>query len=107
VEVYTDCQGDHDVIFLGLCFTEYGLLVLFSILVAYQTQKHIGIHHKHLESAVINLSTILAVVLSSFCQIAVFILEMNRQEEGQLLMITLRDCVWMFPMIYLLFIPKV
>jgi len=107
VEIFQDCQGDHEVIFFGICYAEYVLLVLFSILVAYQTQKHIGVHHKHLESAVINLTTILAIVLSSVCQVVVITLEMNKQQEGELLVITLRDSVWMLPMIYLLFIPKV
>ena len=107
MEIYTTCEGDHEVILLGICFIEYGLLALFSILLSYQTQKYIGIYHKHLESSVINLTTILAVLLSSFCQVIVIIFEMNEQKEGELLVITLRDCLWMFPMIYLLFIPKV
>ncbi|XP_065916310.1 gamma-aminobutyric acid type B receptor subunit 2-like isoform X2 [Dysidea avara] len=107
VEIYKDCSGDHGFIFLGVCYIEYVLLALFSILVAYQTQKNIGVYRKHLESAVINLTTILAVLLSSICQVVVIILHLNDQQEGVLLVITLRDCLWMFPMIYLLFIPKV
>jgi len=107
VEIYADCEGDHEFIFLGICVTEYGLLALFSILVTYQTQKHIGIYYKHLESAVINLTAIVVVLLSSVCQVIVIILEMNKQQEGELLAITLRDCLWMFAVIYLLFIPKV
>ncbi|XP_065916307.1 gamma-aminobutyric acid type B receptor subunit 2-like isoform X2 [Dysidea avara] len=107
VEIYEDCSGDHEFIFLGVCYIEYVLLALFSILVAYQTQKNIGVYYKHLESAVINLTTILAVLLSSICQVVVIILRINQIQEGVLLVITLRDCLWMFPMIYLLFIPKV
>ena len=107
VGIYKDCSGDHEFIFLGVCYTEYVLLALFSILVTYQTQKNIGVYHKHLESAVINLTTILAVLLSSICQVVVIIFYLNEQQEGVLLVITLRDCLWMFPMIYLLFIPKV
>ena len=107
VEIYEDCSGDHEFVFLGVCYIEYVLLALFSILVTYQTQKNIGVYHKLLESAVINLTTILAVLLSSICQVVVIIFHLNEQQEGVLLVITLRDCLWMFPMIYLLFIPKV
>ena len=107
VEIYTDCQGDYEVIFLGICFTEFALLAFFSILVTYQTQKHIGVYHKHLESAVISMTAILSVLLSTICQVIVITLEKNQQQEGELLVITLRDCLWIFPMIYLLFIPKV
>jgi len=107
VEIYVDCTGEYELIFFGVCYTEYVLLVLFSILVTYQTQKHIGVHHEHLESTVINLTSILAILLSSVCQVVSVILHLNDQQEGVLLVITLRDCLWMFPMIYLLFIPKV
>ena len=77
------------------------------MLVAYETQKHLPKYNKlrkYHESAVINLTTILAVLLSTICQA---ILVLKDQNEGGLLVITLRDCLWMFPMIYLLFIPKV
>ena len=80
------------------------------MLVAYETQKHVPKYnklHKYHESAVINLTTILAVLLSTICQAIVIIFHLNNQRDGLLLMITLRDCLWMFPMIYLLFIPKV
>ena len=83
---------------------------MLSILVANETQKHILKHdklYKYHESAVINLTTILAVLLSSICQAVVIIFHLNEQQEGVLLVITVRDCLWMFPMIYLLFIPKV
>jgi len=107
VEIFKDCKGDYELIFFGFRYTEYVLLVLFSILVTYQTKKHIGVYHKHLESSVTNLTSILAIVLSSVCQVVVIILNINKVQQGILLLTTLRDCVWMFPMIYLLFIPKV
>ena len=105
--IYTDCSGDNELLFLAVYYTEYGLLALFSILVTYQTQKNIGSYHEHLESAVINLTTILAVLLSSVCQVVVVIFHLGQIQEGVLLVIALRDSLWMFPMIYLLFIPKV
>ena len=84
--------------------------MFFTILVAYQTQKHIPKvkkYRKYHESAVINLTTILAILLSSACQAVLVILQLNNIQEGILLIITLRDCLWMYPMIYLLFAPKV
>ena len=107
LEIYRDCSGHYELIFLAVYYTEYGLLALFSLLVTYQTQKNIGSHRKHLESAVINLTTILAVLLSSVCQVVVVIFHLQRIQEGVLLVTTLRDSLWMFPIIYLLFIPKV
>ena len=107
VEIYTHCSGDYEFIFLGVRCVEYFLLAFFSTLVAFRTQKNIGVYLKHLESAVINLTTILAVLLSSVCQIVLVIFHLNDQQEGVLLLITLRNCLWMFPMIYVLFIPKV
>ena len=77
---------------------------------AYQAQRHSpeqNKYRKYHESAVINLTTILAVLLSSVCQAVLIILQLNRVQEGVLLIITLRDCLWMYPMIYLLFAPKV
>ena len=77
---------------------------------AYETQKHLPTfnnYHKYHESAVINLTTIFAVLLSSVCQAVLIILRLNKVQEGILLIVTLRDCLWMYPMIYLLFVPKV
>ena len=102
-----ECSGKHEYIFLSVTWTEYGVLALFSIVLTYEIKKHIGSYRKHLESAVINLTTILAILLSSACQTVVIILRLNKVQEGTLLVIVLRDCLWMFPMIYLLFIPKV
>ena len=104
------CSGNHVFIFLAFTYAEDGILAVFSILVAYETQKHVPKftqYHKYHESAVINLTTILAVLLSSVCQVVVIVLQLNQTQEGVLLVITLRDSLWMFPMIYLLFIPKV
>ena len=55
----------------------------------------------------INLTTIFAVLLSSVCQAVLIIFELNNVQDGILLLVTLRDCLWMHPMIYLLFAPKV
>ena len=96
--------------FSALTYTENAVLAILSILVAYSTQKHVPKYdmlHKYHESAVINLTTILAIVLSSACQAVLIIFRLNKVQEGVLLIVTLRDCLWMYPMIYLLFVPKV
>ena len=89
---------------------EESTLALVSILVAYQTQKYSpkqDKYRKYHESAVINLTTIFAIILSSICQAILIIFRINNVQEGLLLIVTLRDCLWMYPMIYLLFAPKV
>ena len=86
------------------------MLALFSVVVAYQTRRHTSKenkYYKYNESAVINLTTILAILLSTVCQAVQIMLRLNRFQDGVLLVITLRDCLWMYPMIYLLFFPKV
>ena len=109
-QIYYECKEDHQFIFQSLFYAENGILALLSVLVAYQTRKYIprsSIYHKYNESAVINLTTILAILLSSVCQAVLIILRLNRVQEGVLLIIALRDSLWMYPMIYLLFVPKV
>jgi len=86
------------------------MLALLSVLIAYETQKHVPKYdklYKYHESAMINLTITLAVLLSLVCQAVVIIMLLNDQQEGILLVITLRDSLWMFPIIYLLFTPKV
>ena len=109
-EIYSECEGSHEFVFSALTYAEDVILALLSVLVAYQAQKHApeqNKYRKYHESAVINLTTILAILLSSVCQAVLIIFRLNRIQEGVLLIITLRDCLWMYPMIYLLFVPKV
>ena len=85
-------------------------MALVSVILAFQTQKHSpkqDKYRKYHESAVINLTTIFALLLSSICQVVLIIFWLNNIQEGLLLIVTLRDSVWMYPMIYLLFAPKV
>ena len=110
VEIYSECTGSHEFLFLAVAFTETRILALFSMALAYETQKNlpkIGDFHKYHESAVINLTTMSVILLSSVCEAVFIILRLNKVQEGLLLVITLRDCLWMYPMIYLLFVPKV
>ena len=100
----------HEFLFSALVYAEDGILALLSVIVAYQTQRHSpkqDKYRKYNESAVINLTTILAVLLSSVCQAILIIFQLNHYQQGLLLIILVRDCLWMYPMIYLLFIPKV
>jgi len=107
-EVYFQCSGTHEFIFSVLAYAENGILALFGVVVAYGTQIHLpSIYREYHESAVINLTTILAVLLSSVCQAILIIFKLNKVQDGVLLVVTLRDCLWMYPMIYLLFVPKV
>ena len=109
-EIYSECKGTHEFLFSAFAYTEDGILALFSVLVAYQTRKRapkFDRYRKYHESAVVNLTTILAILLSSVCQALLIIFRLNRIQEGVLLVVTLRDCLWMYPMIYLLFVPKV
>jgi len=97
-------------VFLAINFILHAMLVLFSVLVAFVTQRHIpkvGNYHKYHESAVINLTSILAIIVSSIFQATEIIFRVNNIYEGRLLLVTLRDCLWMYPMIFVLFTPKV
>ena len=105
-----NCDAQNRFIFVAILYIQHGLLVFLTILVAYETQKHIPNdkkYRKYHESAVINLTTILAILLSTVCEAVVIMLQLNKVQEGMLLVTTLRDCLWMYPLIYLLFIPKV
>ena len=96
--------------FLAISFTLNAILALFSVLAAFVTQRHIpkvGNYHKYHESAVINLTSILAIIVSSIFQATEIIFRVNNIYEGRLLLVTLRDCLWMYPMIFVLFTPKV
>ena len=80
------------------------------MIVAYETQRNLpkdGNLRNYHESGVINLTAMLAVIPSFICQAALIILQLNKVRDGILLVITLRDCLWMYPIIYLLFVPKV
>ena len=104
------CQGRYHLAFDTVLIIIRMILGIFSLKVAFETKKHLPTekkYRKYHESAVINLSTIVAIVPSSICEIIVLVFELNNIQTGLLLIITLRECVWMYPMSYLLFVPKV
>ena len=85
------------------------ILGLLNAFIAYQTKKHLPVdekYRKYHESAVINLTTMMAIILSSFSKLIVIFLQRNNQ-DGILLVITLQECFWLCPVIFLLFMPKV
>ena len=108
--IHMECSGGHEFVFLATSFVFNSILAVFSMLVAFVTKRHvpkIGSYHKFHESAVINLTSILAIMMSSLCQVIVIIFRVNEIYEGTLLLVTLRDCLWMYPMVFVLFTPKV
>lgn len=109
-EIYTECSGAHKFVFLSLAYAEGAILALFGMVLAYKTQKHFpkqGDLYECHEPAVINLTTMLTILISSICEAVLIILQLNQVKDGVLLVITLRDCIWMYPMLYVLFAPKV
>jgi len=104
------CQGRHHLVFDTVLIIIRTILGIISLKVAFDTKKHLPTekkYRKYNESAVINLSTIVAIIPSSICELIAFLFQLNNIQTGLLLIITLRECVWMYPMSYLLFIPKV
>ena len=104
------CKGKHFLIFSGTIFIGDIVLGLFSLVVAFKTKKHLPAdrkYSKYHESAVINLTTMMAIILSSICEAILIIFQLNNIRNGTLLIVTLRECLWLYPISLLLFIPKV
>ena len=107
--VFYKCEGKHYLVFDALLFVGDIILGLLNAMVAFQTKKYLPAdktYRKYHESAVINLTTMMAILLSSICEVIIVWFQTNNK-EGTLLLITLRECSWLYPAIYLLFIPKV
>ena len=104
------CRGKHFLIFSATIFIGDVALGLLSLVVAFKTKKHLPEdkkYRKYHESAVINLTTMMALFLSSICEAVIILFQLNNIQTGILLIITLRECLWLYPMSFLLFIPKV
>ena len=81
VEISSQCTGSHEFTFLALAYAENKILALFNMAVAYKTKKNlpkISDFHKYHESAVINLTTLSAILLSSVCEVLFIILRANK-----------------------------
>ena len=97
-------------IFSGTIIIGDVVLGLLSLVVASKTKKHLPAdkkYRKYHESAVINLTSITAIILSSVCETVVILFQLNDIHNGILLIITLSECLWLYPLGYLLFAPKV
>ena len=104
------CQGKHYLVFDTVLILIRAVLGIFSLKIAYETKKHLPTeekYRKYYESAVINLSTIVAIIPSSICEVVVLVFQLSNIQTGLLLVIALRECLWMYALSYLLFIPKV
>jgi len=109
-EINFICQGKHYFVFDTVLILIRAVLGILSLKIAFETKKHLPTeekYRKYYESAVINLSTILAIIPSSICEVVVLIFQLSNIQNGLLLVIALRECLWMYTMSYLLFIPKV
>ena len=109
-KIYYVCEGKYYLIFDAVLFTGDIALGLLSAVLAFQTKKHLPAdkkYRKYHESAVINLTTMMATFLSSICEAVVILFQLNNIQNGILLIITLRECLWLYPVSFLLFIPKV
>lgn len=97
-------------IFNGLLFIGDIVLALVSVVLTLEIKKRLAMdteYSSYNESAVINLTTMIAIILSSLCEVVLILFHLNDIHSGILLIITLRECLWLYPMSFLLFIPKV
>ena len=97
-------------IFDGVLFAGDIVLALLSLILAFKTKKHLPAdkkYRKYHESAVVNLTSMIAIFLSSVSKAVIILFQQNHIYNGILLIITLRECVWLYPVSFLLFIPKV
>ena len=104
------CKGKNYFIFSGIIFVGDIILGVLSLVVAAKTKKHLPAdkkYRKYHESAVINLTTMMAIILSTICEAVLIMFQLNNVHNGVLLVIALRECLWLYPISFLLFIPKV
>ena len=109
-EITYICKAKHHLIFDLVLIVIRTVLGIFSLTITFQIKKYLPTerrYRKYHESAVINLSTIMVIIPLSICELIVFLFQLNNIQTGLLLIITLRECLWMYPMSYLLFVPKV
>ena len=108
--MFFTCEGEHYLIFDGVIFTGDIVLAVLSLVMAFKTKKHLPTdkkYQKYHESAVVNLTSITAISLSTVSKAVVILFQQNHIHNGILLIITLRECLWLYPVSFLLFVPKV
>ena len=82
-------------------------MLLFGMFMAYQIKQNIkSFYNKYNDSPIVNLSSLLA--LFSFGSLALIVLVPTADSIGFLLLIiVLRDGIWMFPMLGFMYLPMV
>ena len=96
--------------FDAVLFTYDIILGVLNAFIASQTKKYLPLDKKYRryhESAVINLTTMMAIILSSICRVFLIVLQTSNVQDGILLLVALREYFWLYPAIFLLFMPKV
>ena len=109
-KIFYLCKGEHDLIFNSLLFAGDIVLGLFSVVLTFEIRKRLALdseYGNYNESAVINLTTMIAIILSSISEAVLILFQLNNIHNGVLLIITVRECLWLYPMSFLLFAPKV
>ena len=109
-KVFFTCEGKYYLIFDRALFTGDIILASLSLVLAYKTKKHLPAdkkYRKYHESAVINLTATVGIFLSSISKAIILLFQMNHIHNGILLLVTLRECLWLYPVSFLLFTPKV
>ena len=108
--MFFTCEGKYYLIFDGTLFIGDIILALLSLVLAYKTKKHLPAdkkYRKYHESAVINLTATVGIFLSSISKAAIILFQLYHIYNGILLLITFRECLWLYPVSFLLFVPKV
>ena len=109
-KMFFTCEGEHYLIFDGVLFTMDIIIALLSLILAFKTKKHLPAdkkYRKYHESAVVNLTSMIAIFLSSVSKAVIILFQQSHIYNGILLIITLRECLWLYPVSFMLFVPKV
>lgn len=109
-KIFFTCEGKYYLIFDGVLFIGDIVLAMLGLVLAYKTKKHLPadkMYRKYHESAVINLTATVGIFLSSICKAVIILFQQSHIYNGILLLITLRECLWLYPVSFLLFVPKV
>ena len=109
MKVHFTCRGSHQYVFDSVLLFGRNILLYSSIFLAYQAKMYFPEdrkYEKYHKFAVIKLITMLAILPSSLCEVIVIILEVNNAQVA-LLVMALREWLWLYPITFLLFAPKV
>ena len=109
-KLFLMCEGKYHLIFDAVLFTGDIILALLSLIMAFKTKKHLPADEKYREyheSAVVNLTSMTTIFLSTASKIVIILFQKNHIYNGILLITALHECVWLYPVSFLLFMPKV